>query len=213
MKTLNIPFIEGLESLSEENLTQKLKDFGAKGKVDIAPWAEFSHRPDVCFDIAASSSHIFVQFHVKGEGLKADFSHTNEPVWQDSCVEFFVEDSDGGGYRNFEVNCIGTLLSSHQKAKGVDTCRISEEDASKVIRLTSLEKVPFSEKSGLHAWSVAIGIPFALLGYENKPEKLRANFYKCADGTKHPHYLCWSPIDTPKPNFHRPEFFGTLLLD
>ena len=25
-----------------------------------------------------------------------------------------------------------------------------------------------------------------------------------------PHYLSWMPIDTPKPDFHRPEFFGKI---
>ncbi|MBO7233161.1 MAG: hypothetical protein J6V16_08435, partial [Bacteroidales bacterium] len=25
-----------------------------------------------------------------------------------------------------------------------------------------------------------------------------------------PHYLSWQPINTEKPDFHRPEFFGTL---
>ena len=44
------------------------------------------------------------------------------------------------------------------------------------------------------------------------PESIRANFYKCGDKTAHPHYLSWSPIDTPKPDFHRPEFFGELIL-
>ena len=33
-----------------------------------------------------------------------------------------------------------------------------------------------------------------------------------ADGTILPHYLSWNPIETPKPDFHRPEFFGELKL-
>ena len=32
------------------------------------------------------------------------------------------------------------------------------------------------------------------------------------DKTAHPHYLSWSPIGTEKPDFHRPEFFGELVL-
>ena len=47
---------------------------------------------------------------------------------------------------------------------------------------------------------------------ENLPHSLRANFYKCGDKTAHPHYLSWSPIHTEKPDFHRPEFFGELIL-
>ena len=44
------------------------------------------------------------------------------------------------------------------------------------------------------------------------PEKLLGNFYKCGDATLLPHYLSWSQIDTEQPDFHRPEFFGELLL-
>jgi hypothetical protein len=42
---------------------------------------------------------------------------------------------------------------------------------------------------------------------------LRANFYKCADNTRIPHYVSWNPIEVASPDFHRPEFFGELLLE
>ncbi|MDE6490265.1 MAG: hypothetical protein K2L49_03810, partial [Muribaculaceae bacterium] len=28
-----------------------------------------------------------------------------------------------------------------------------------------------------------------------------------------PHYMSLFPIDTPQPDFHRPEFFGTITLE
>jgi hypothetical protein len=33
------------------------------------------------------------------------------------------------------------------------------------------------------------------------------------EGTSPRHYLAWSPPRTPKPDFHVPEAFGTLILD
>ncbi|WP_262895053.1 carbohydrate-binding family 9-like protein, partial [Parabacteroides distasonis] len=27
-----------------------------------------------------------------------------------------------------------------------------------------------------------------------------------------PHFVSWSPIDLPEPNFHCPEFFGEIYL-
>ena len=44
----------------------------------------------------------------------------------------------------------------------------------------------------------------------NLPEKILGNFYKCADETMNPHFVSWSPIDLPEPNFHCPEFFGNI---
>lgn len=41
---------------------------------------------------------------------------------------------------------------------------------------------------------------------------LYANFYKCGDDTPQPHFISWSPIDLPKPDFHAPQFFGALEL-
>ena len=41
----------------------------------------------------------------------------------------------------------------------------------------------------------------------------RANFYKCADASSHPHWLTWAPVDWPQPDFHRKEFFGTLVFE
>ncbi|MCK7480493.1 MAG: carbohydrate-binding family 9-like protein [Candidatus Moduliflexus flocculans] len=39
-----------------------------------------------------------------------------------------------------------------------------------------------------------------------------ANFYKCGDETEFPHYGAWSPVETPAPDFHRPEFFGEIVF-
>ena len=41
----------------------------------------------------------------------------------------------------------------------------------------------------------------------------RANFYKCADRTSHPHCLTWAPVDFPVPNFHLPRSFGVLEFE
>ena len=44
-------------------------------------------------------------------------------------------------------------------------------------------------------------------------KEIRANFYKCGDELDKPHYLSWNPINLEKPNFHCPEFFGTLFFE
>lgn len=33
------------------------------------------------------------------------------------------------------------------------------------------------------------------------------NFYKCGDELPQPHFISWSPIGHPTPNFHLPAFF------
>ena len=215
MKSIIVPRIEGLEQMTFDELSQALEYGGTRQAVDCAPWPDqYPYKPIAVFDTAASDTHLFVRFFVRGFGLKALYADDNEPVWQDSCVETFIADRDGRGYRNFEMNCIGTLLSAHQLGRGIETVRLDAAQLSQVIRHTSLERCTFAEKEGIHQWSVAMGIPFTLLGYAagERPERLRANFYKCADGSARPHYVSWAPIETAKPDFHRPEFFGELIL-
>ena len=66
-------------------------------------------------------------------------------------------------------------------------------------------------------WAIAYTVPASLLErlYGRSltgGETMRGNFYKC-DESIHPHFGSWSPIDCPKPDFHRPECFGEMKLE
>ena len=43
--------------------------------------------------------------------------------------------------------------------------------------------------------------------------KVKGNVYKCGDMLPHPHFLSFFPIDLPKPDFHRPDFFGSVEFE
>jgi hypothetical protein len=68
-------------------------------------------------------------------------------------------------------------------------------------------------------WSVGYALPIDLLQRYcavRPPQSgavWRANFYKCADNTSHPHWLTWAPVDYPRPNFHLPRYFGVLVFE
>lgn len=42
---------------------------------------------------------------------------------------------------------------------------------------------------------------------------IHANFYKCGEKTEYPHFGVWKHPGTPKPDFHRPESFGEIVLE
>ena len=44
-------------------------------------------------------------------------------------------------------------------------------------------------------------------------KEIKANFYKCGDELQTPHFLSWNPIQIEQPDFHRPDFFGTLEFE
>lgn len=202
MNTLKVPRLEGFRSLGQF----------AKSSLDCVPWsAEFPYKPKVDFAVAHDGLRLFIRFDVEEKNVKAVTTKSNGPVWEDSCAEFFVRVPGSAFYYNFETNCIGAGLAAKRTSRS-DCVHFGEDKMSQIVRRSSL---PFSPvDAGPGKWSLELEIPFALFcESEAVPQVLEANFYKCGDKTAEPHFLSWSPIDTPSPDFHRPEFFGRLILE
>ena len=117
MNVLKINKIQGIETLADEALVTTLKDCCPTHKVGCVNWEEFPYTPDVNFRIACSDKALALMFEVKEDHVRAEAMEDNGPVWEDSCVEFFVMSPDGKHYTNFEMNCIGTLLAAFRTGR------------------------------------------------------------------------------------------------
>ena len=213
MKQIQVPYIDNLGSMGLSELEQILEDKAAKFYIDQVNWPEsYPYMPSASVLIARSSSELVLLYQVRGLDIRATLLEDNELVCTDSCCEFFVADPADGTYYNFEVNCIGTLKAAKRKSR-TEFNLFDHEKLSRIIRMTSLQREVFS-CSGIHSWQVALFIPFDLMGMSSDafPAELKANFYKCADKSDHPHFVSWNPIDTPAPDFHCPAYFGTINL-
>ncbi len=198
---------------------------------DKAPWAGIQaleiknhmgnkpeHFPFTQAKIAYDVHSIYVIFRVEDKYVKAVNNTNQEPVYQDSCVEFFFspEDDTQAGYFNLEMNCGGTMLFHHQVKPRTDQTHIAKEDVEQVEVAHSLPQIIDPEIEEETIWTVEYSIPFSILSkYHDFPMPRagtiwRANLYKCADKTSHPHWITWAPVNVPNPDFHRPEFFGIL---
>lgn len=211
---MKIPYIKSLEKMTYGELDLAMETGAAKSFIANVNWPEeYPYQPDVAFSIARSDTHIAILYHVRCLDLRAAALEDNGPVWEDSCCEFFVKDNSDGTYYNFEMNCIGTLLAAKRTGRD-DAVHFTEEQLSRIIRHSTLERKARELNGKIFGWSVALCIPMELIGIdpENLPDSIKANFYKCADKSAHPHFISWSRIDTPSPDFHRPEFFGTLYF-
>lgn len=210
MKTLRIPL---LQHLDEQDLDTALELDGAPFSVDQVNWPEsYPYAPFCNGRIARTQDALVVDFRVSGLDLRAQNLSDNGSQWEDSCCEFFVEDPDGSCYYNFEVNPLGKVLAAAGPDRNYRVRRPAEE-MEEILRTARFEG-PQDYCGGIWDWRVTLLIPFHLIGVDadRLPAKLRANLYKCGDCTAHPHFLSWSPIGTPQPDFHRPDFFGELLL-
>jgi len=179
------------------------------------------HFPKTEVKIAYEDAVIHLMFRVEDRYVRAIAAGHQESVCGDSCVEFFfTPGSDvSRGYFNLEMNCGGTMLFHFHPGTGKERIELPQSDCDKIKKTNSLPGTVDPEIQGSVTWSVAYSLPVALLGRycqvsPPKPHVLwRANFYKCADNTSHPHWLTWSPVDYPKPNFHLPQSFGVLEFE
>lgn len=214
-KTLTIPKIDKIDSVYAENVIDLLENNGKRCIIDSVNWEkEFPYRPLSSFTIAHDGSNIYIDFFVRCNYLKAENYENNSPVSQDSCVEFFVAPKGDNHYWNFEFNCIGTINASHRTERKNPT-RLNDKELAQVIRYASCGNKPFQELEGIFSWNLLVIIPLSLIGveYNGSPIAMKGNFYKCASGCTQPHYMSWNPINTEKPDFHRQEFFGNIILE
>jgi len=214
MKTLKVPFLPELDKLELKSLGEIMTEKACHDRIAINDWQnQFPYTPKVSFDVARSESRFYIRYNVEGNSLKALYDKDGSPVHLDSCVEFFMQIPGDEHYRNFEFNCIGCSEASIRLSRDIKE-DLTENEYKSILRFPSLKKETFAERLGVFSWNILISIPFEVMGLNPKalPEKIFGNFYKCADDTKDPHFLSWSPIDLPNPDFHCPKFFGTINL-
>lgn len=143
----------------------------------------------------------------------------NDPVCRDSCMEFFFkpDTEHDGRYLNFELNPLGTLYLGIGKDR-FESMKVADT-APEAFRIhPSVTMEVLKDFSGPF-WSIQFFIPFDFIerfyGKLNFKSgmKMAGNFYKCAEDTAYPHFGCWNEVISKVPDFHRPECFGSLILE
>lgn len=194
-------------------------------KIACVNWDGYNgdYNPDVKFRIGYTEKEIYLQYIVKEDDVKAVFAaDSGSRPYTDSCVEFFAIPGEGGEYYNLEMNCIG-IGTFAGGAERTGRTKYGDDVLSQIRRESTLGKEAFGIKTKAdnggepYTWKLTVALPVRLYSLsEVKPLKgrsIKANFYKCGDDMPQAHYLSWHPIRIEKPNFHRPDHFGTLIFE
>ncbi len=183
--------------------------------------AKPDHRPRTSVKLAWDANALYFIFRVEDRYVRAVTRKYQGWVCEDSCVEFFFTPGAKAGlsYFNLESNCGGTLLF-WWNPEGKPHVPVAEEDGAQVEIGHSLPNSVDPEIQAPTTWTLEGRLPLAVVKKycpDASPPApgvtWKANFYKCGSMTSHPHYLTWSRVDSPKPEFHLPQYFGSLKFE
>lgn len=177
-----------------------------------------SFAPVAVAKVAYDQDNLYLIFKVDDRFVKSTVTEYNGNVSGDSCVEFFFSPDANQPlhYFNLEINAGGTPLIFYVTKPWTDFTKLDRESIDQIEIAHSLPAVIDPEIEEPVTWIIECRVPYAMLRkFSNVtiPEpgaEWRANFYKTGSRTSNPHWFTWAPVDYPKPNFHLPEFFGTL---
>ncbi len=180
-----------------------------EASMDQYVWPDDGYRPEAHARVGWNSAGIHVLLYAKEEKVQALCTETGGRVCEDSCMEFFFMPfpEEDKRYLNAEMNPIGTLHLGIGEGRPGRIKLKGELPGDFVIYKSAHESA---------WWAVSYTIPMSHIEKEfgkrlGPGSVMRGNFYKC-DESVHPHFGTWQPITSEKPDFHRPECFGEMIL-
>jgi len=207
MKQLLVRQLKGFSQLNDHSLPES-------HQIDTDNW-DNNASVEAGFSIAHDTQNIYLRYTVRESNVRAIYKNPNDPVYDDSCVEFFIS-FEKDHYYNLEFNCIGTVLGAYGRNR--ENRVYLENDLLGYIQVNpslGTSKILIEDRET--QWTLDVCIPISLFIHSGldslKNIRASCNFYKCGDGLKVPHYLSWNPIVSEKPDFHRPECFGEIKFE
>ena len=178
--------------------------------IDHNSWPAFETDCSARVVIAYGSNTLFVKYYVVESKLKVLSREINSAVNKDNCVELFLSFGNDANYYNLEFNCLGAGKIAYGENRDnrvlLDPGLVSQIDTD-----ISLETIG----NRCH-WELMLSIPSRVFKFNNvnfsEGQEGKANFYKCGDDLPQPHFLSWNRIETERPDFHQPSFFGSVIF-
>ena len=198
-------------NLQDIEAVSNMLDKSERRPIRYAPWGGGKSQPQAAFAIAYGDGNIYLKYYITESFLKAEYSRFNDPVFEDSCVEFFIAFGNDVNYYNLEFNCTGTSRVQYGQHKTGRT----------FIPASLLKTIEHQTRIKAGAdnieWELTLCIPQKLFKFHPRlslaNSKASVNFYKCGDGLPEPHFLCWNNIENLQPEFHLSGFFREITFD
>jgi len=191
-----------------------------RAEIDQFPWTRHEFYPQTIVRALYDDAHLYLLFECREKYIYASRTEPQSAVFRDNCVELFANPGEdlSRPYLNFEFNCLAALLlqCGHEISGRINAA--SGAVAQVRCKATFEEPVDLQDES-VKTWYLEAAIPFSLFvemaGAEppRSGSVWRGNFNKCATSTREKHWATWARVGTPKPHFHKPEYFGQLVFE
>ena len=183
-------------------------------EIDEYPWYQKGLKQKTAVQIAIANGNIYIHAKAEDQHIRSRAKNLMDPVYEDSCFEFFITpwDQRSERYFNIEINCMGVLYMVWHDGPE-KRLAITAEQSKLVTIESSLEGIEDIGKE--NGWELNITVPISLLeemsGYEIKKDIWHGNFYRCG-GEADDQYAAWNPLEFEIPNYHLPLQFGRFII-
>ena len=161
----------------------------------------------VAYDLDA----LFLRFDCVDRDIWASHAHRDAPLWEEEVVELFIAPGgdDPSEYFEIQVNPLGAIFDARIKNPH------GKRDSMTVDRSWSPRGIVASvSRPSPASWRAELAIPWADLCGEGLPRLWRANFFRIERPRGgDDEFSAWSPTMASPPDFHRPSWFGRLVLE
>ncbi len=172
-------------------------------------WGEYEG-VEASLRLAWEGKVLRLRYLVEQPQLRRMVDQQGGPVWEDSCVEAFLQREGENTYVNVECSASTKVLVG--KGEG--------RQNRKMFDPSFLQSLPVSveileNNTQTSRWKLDLELDLIKLGLVKEDEdlsfvSLRGNFYCCGDKLKTPIYLCAAEIGTLKPDFHQMQYFTPI---
>jgi hypothetical protein len=161
MKALDIPKLQFPETYPDlVEVSSLIEQHGTKTNINVVNWKEFTYKPEVFFFSTYTPNEIMLKYCVMEDHILAQHTSINSPVYEDSCVEFFIS-SGNSFYYNFEFNCIGTSSAGYgERREG--RVLIDSKKVSTIRTYSTLGDKPIASRKIDNPWELTVAIPFSI---------------------------------------------------
>ncbi len=212
MKSLFIPLVD---ELNTNSLMEKIGSSLAvlpKTKINNQPWPNYKSNCETNFTIAHNGEAIFLQYEVAEDVIRVNTYTTNGAVNKDNCVEFFVSFGTEKKYYNIEINCAGISRVAYGAGRS-NRILLNTEAINKIKTHTEIKTAPTNSLTK-YVWQITLIIPIEVFEHSQLKTLHKnsgyGNFFKCGDDLPQKHFYSWNMIEATTPDFHLPQFFGSL---